>query len=259
MAQSMHSDDVEATLFKIWDLHDKLSDTIHSISRAHFTKKQQCHSHKQRATKSDVEGNGFVYCKETSNGTTMMLELGSAVAVAEARSLDGIRSALEVLEEQLEFFHTVQIQQRAERDAALARLEQSRIILALRLSEHHGKRYKVIDEALDFVGDVQDGPCFITPEDLSGPSLSATFGLCQERAETGHNGWCLRQCSAFFAISMLAMLHIHRVSDEDEYRLMINQKQDRSSRNNPQFDALNITMFLESFSVFSQQPAIPIV
>ncbi|GAB2221945.1 hypothetical protein Droror1_Dr00013142 [Drosera rotundifolia] len=252
----MDSGDVEATLFKIWDLHDKLSDTIHSISRAHFTKKQHCHSYKQ-ATKSDVEGNGFVYCKETSNGTTTMLELGSAVA--EARSLDGIRSALEGLEEQLEFFHTVQIQQRAERDAALARLEQSRIILALRLSENHGKRYKVIDEALDFVGDVQDGPCFITPEDLSGPSLSATvkgprqkisnqkfflrfllssLGCAKSALKLDTMGGVLGN-AALFAISMLAMLHIHRVSDEDKYRLMINQKQDRSSRNNPQFDVLS--------------------
>ena len=41
----------------------------------------------------------------------------------------------------------VQTQQRAERDAAIARLEQSRIVLALRLVDHHGKKYKVFEEA----------------------------------------------------------------------------------------------------------------
>ena len=45
----------------------------------------------------------------------------------------------------------VQSQQQAERDFALARLEQSRIMLAIRLKEHHGNNHKVIDEASDFV------------------------------------------------------------------------------------------------------------
>lgn len=48
----------------------------------------------------------------------------------------------------------VQSQQQAERDYALARLEQSRIMLAIRLKEHHGKNHKVIDEASDFVHNV---------------------------------------------------------------------------------------------------------
>jgi len=45
----------------------------------------------------------------------------------------------------------VQSQQQAERDFALARLEQSRIMLAIRLKEHHGNNHDVIDEASDFV------------------------------------------------------------------------------------------------------------
>ncbi|KAL5665075.1 hypothetical protein ACJX0J_025183, partial [Zea mays] len=61
---------------------------------------------------------------------------------------------------------TVQSQQRAERDAAIARLEQSRLVLAMRLAEHRGKKYKVIDEALAFVGEVSDKSQFISPEDV---------------------------------------------------------------------------------------------
>ena len=55
----------------------------------------------------------------------------------------------------------MQTHQRAERDAAIARLEQSRIVLAMRLGEHHGKKHKVIEEALAFVGDVQDAAIFV--------------------------------------------------------------------------------------------------
>jgi hypothetical protein len=51
---------------------------------------------------------------------------------------------------------TVQSQQRAEQDTAIARLEQSRAVLATRLAEHQGKKYKVINEALEFVGEVGD-------------------------------------------------------------------------------------------------------
>jgi hypothetical protein len=62
-------------------------------------------------------------------------------------------------------FQAVQSQQQADRDFALARLEQSRIMLAIRLKEHHGKNHEVIDEASDFVRNVY--------QDVW-PSLSAT-------------------------------------------------------------------------------------
>ena len=39
-------------------------------------------------------------------------------------------------------------------NTALARLEQSRIMLAIRLKEHHGKNHEVIDEASDFIQNV---------------------------------------------------------------------------------------------------------
>jgi hypothetical protein len=51
---------------------------------------------------------------------------------------------------------TVQLQQRAEPDAAIARLEQSRLVLSKKLAEHQGRKYRVIDETLEFVGEVSD-------------------------------------------------------------------------------------------------------
>lgn len=62
----------------------------------------------------------------------------------------------------------VQTQQRAERDAAVARLEQSRIVLAMRLAEHQGKNNKVIKEAQELVGDVRNAGQFVTPEYIYG-------------------------------------------------------------------------------------------
>ncbi|KAJ8471462.1 hypothetical protein OPV22_025805 [Ensete ventricosum] len=62
--------------------------------------------------------------------------------MAEARSLDAFRSALENLEDQLEFVHVIKSQQRAERDATTMRLGQSRDILARRLAEDEGKKHE---------------------------------------------------------------------------------------------------------------------
>lgn len=125
---------------------------------------------------------------------------------------------------------TVQIQQRAERDAAIARLEQSRIVLAMRLAEHHGKKYKVIEEALAFVGDVRDASRFVSPENLYGASqcLSGENHVRHEEKESNiaikvlisgldyvrkslkldHVGGLLGN-AALFAVSMIVLLHLH--------------------------------------------------
>ncbi|XP_065048031.1 plastid division protein PDV1-like [Musa acuminata AAA Group] len=83
---------------------------------------------------------GFVFVKDFQAEE-------DGIAIAEARCLDAIRSALENLEDQLEFFHAIKSQQRAERDAAMVRLGQSRNILSRRLAEHQGKKYIVIEMA----------------------------------------------------------------------------------------------------------------
>lgn len=100
--------EMETSLEKIWDLHDKISDAIHGISSTHFFKSTLGNpktspfgkNQNQHKTADDEFGekSGFVFVKE----------LGVYVddqAIAEARSLNGIRTALENLEDQLEFFN----------------------------------------------------------------------------------------------------------------------------------------------------------
>ncbi|KAB5524170.1 hypothetical protein DKX38_021919 [Salix brachista] len=319
MKWEMEVDEIEAVLEKIWDLHDKLSDAIHSISRAHFlssikflktnNKKLNSESDVGFEKKNNSRASGFVFVKDSG------VYDNDFSAIQEAKSLNSIRTALENLEDQLEFFHvsfgvmglwdlyclliggfsfvfeefvgllrfsflgarsdalqlyrslfvmlkfmfvelfalhfqlmhhwifvilsvmqTVQIHQRAERDAAIARLEQSRIILAVRLAEHHGKKYKVIEEALAFVGDVNDASRFVSPENLYGsltsPSgenlvrhegkgpnmvikvLLSSFEFAKKSLKVDHMGGILGN-AALFTVSMIAMLHLHQVAYKD--------------------------------------------
>lgn len=116
--------EIEVVLEKIWDLHDKFSDAIHSISRAHFlssvksraktddfhfplrsTKKPEAADSDQSAHNNEFrnDGNkasGFVFVKEFRVG-----DEDDSAAVREAKSLSAIRTAIENLEDQLEFLH----------------------------------------------------------------------------------------------------------------------------------------------------------
>ncbi|CAK7324099.1 unnamed protein product [Dovyalis caffra] len=243
MKWDMELEEIEAVLEKIWDLHDKLSDAIHSISRSHFLSsiKPLKTNNKKLNNESDVgfednnsrssnRASGFVFVKD------FRVDENDLSAIQEAKSLNSIRTALENLEDQLEFFHTVQIHQRAERDAAIARLEQSRIILAMRLAEHHGKKYQVLEEALAFVGDVHDSSRFVCPENLYGlpksPSgenlvrheekrpntvikvLLSSFEFAKKSLQLDHVGGILGN-AALFTVSMIAMLHLHQVAQKD--------------------------------------------
>ncbi|KAI3876835.1 hypothetical protein MKW92_042832 [Papaver armeniacum] len=251
MKWEMEIEEIEAVLEKIWDLHDKLSDAIHSISRSHFLNSiktlkksddvyfaRDNNEKKKPTNNGNEERNGFVFMKE--------YRLVDDAAIAEAKSLNAIRAALENLEDQLEFFHTVQTQQRAERDAAIARLEQSRVVLAMRLADHHGKQYRVIEEALAFVGGVHDSTRFVTPENLFGsPKSQSGENL------VNHEGKCssiiLRMLSSFVFVkkslkldqmggilgsaalvagSMLALLHLHQVNFKNNFSVEIPQAQD---------------------------------
>ncbi|CAL5022771.1 unnamed protein product [Urochloa decumbens] len=125
---------------------------------------------------------------------------------------------------------TVQSQHRAERDAAIARLEQSRLVLAMRLAEHQGKRYRVIDEALAFVGEVSDKNQFISPEDVRAAQtednadgnrgsssrtisnmLSCSLSLAKNSFRLDKIGGALGN-AAVFAVSMLAFLQLHQIA-----------------------------------------------
>ncbi|KAL0452440.1 UNVERIFIED_CONTAM: Plastid division protein PDV1 [Sesamum latifolium] len=252
MKWEMEVDEIEAVLEKIWDLHDKLSDAIHSISRAHFLnsiknltrKSDEFYFHrKKKSADGDAEnkgGSGFVFVKEFRVDE-------DEPAVQEAKSLYAIRTALENLEDQLEFFHTVQTQQRAERDAAVARLEQSRIILAMRLAEHQGKKYKVIEEAQALVGDVRDASRFVAPEHLRGstPSPSgesfvplkgkspnallnfflSSFSFVSKSLKENHTVGIIGN-AALLAISMLAFAHLNQSGSKEKYTLDIPGMQD---------------------------------
>ncbi|KAL8134715.1 plastid division protein PDV1-like [Apium graveolens] len=241
-------EEIDPVLEKIWDLHDKLSDAIHSISRTHFL-----HSVKSvLRTDSGRMRNGFAENDENRNGFVFVK--GFPVdnsAIREAKSLNSIRTALENLEDQLEFLHTVQIQQRAERDAAIARLEQSRIVLALRLGEHQGKNYEVIDEARAFVGAVRDATNFASADTIYGsaayPSgenclhqevkesnavfkiLISGLSFAKKTIKSNHFTGILGN-AALFAVSMVAMLHLQQVSSGSRYISHLPQKHEDNVR-----------------------------
>ncbi|CAN6231149.1 unnamed protein product [Urochloa humidicola] len=239
--------ETEAVLERIWDLHDRLSDAILASSRAHLllpppppppppqpapSAPSAKGAHLRRGG-GGGRRNGCVFvkggaCEGGCSGGEALA--AAAEAVAEARRLHAIRSALEDLEDHLEFLHTIQSQQRAERDAAIARLEQSRLVLAMRLAEHQGKRYRVIDEALAFVGEVSSNNRFISPEDVRATQtednaddnrgsssrimsnvLSCSLSLAKNSFRLDKIGGALGN-AAVFAVSMLAFLQLHQVA-----------------------------------------------
>ncbi|ESR35353.1 hypothetical protein CICLE_v10005604mg [Citrus x clementina] len=272
MKWEMEIDEIEAVLEKIWDLHDKLSDAIHSISRTHFLNsiKALKKTDKNKLYNDVVEDNraGFVFVKGFR-----VDDNESASAIQEAKSLNAIRTALENLEDQLEVLHTVQTHQRAEKDAAIARLEQSRIVLAMRLSEHHGKKHKVIEEALAFVGDVQDAARFISPDNLySSPvspsgenfvapegrmynglihALVSSFDFAKKTLKLDQVGGILSN-AAIVAVSMIALLHLHQAAYKEHP-----QKQDervfsnRAVRKTPQLESSSPNARLNQLDVMS--------
>jgi hypothetical protein len=93
--------DAEAVLERIWDLHDRLSDAILAVSTTHFLTAPP-----QRPAASARRKNGYVFFKDRpEDGSGGSALAAAAEAMAEARSLHAIRSALEDLEDHLEFVH----------------------------------------------------------------------------------------------------------------------------------------------------------
>ncbi|CAL9132977.1 unnamed protein product [Musa textilis] len=226
-------EDADAVLERICDLHDMIRDAIHATSSAHFLRSVNV----RRSEGEPAAGRGGD-AGDGNGGFVFVKEFGAAeagAAVAEVRSLAAIRSALETLEDQLEFFHTEQPQQQAERDAAIARLEQSHIILAMRLADYRGKKYRVIDKALSFVGHVHDLGCCVTPETLYENKITRSQSSKNLEGHEGRNSSMLIQMfvsgfaaaknsfrlvrihgvlrnAAVFAVSMLALVQLNQVA-----------------------------------------------
>ncbi|RID69300.1 hypothetical protein BRARA_C01400 [Brassica rapa] len=245
----MEIEEIEAVLEKIWDLHDKLSDEIHFISRSHFLNSVKPPANRSENTKKkkkksqglgeEKKQQGYVFIKGFDNND-------ENATIQEAKSLYAIRTALEHLEDQLEFFHTIHTQQRTERDLAVARLEQSRILLAMRLAQHHGKSYRVLDEALAFVGSFKSDTRFVSPHQLYNSSPNPTgensapcdgtkpnfvinafasaFGFAKRAFGFNHLGGVLGN-AAIFSISLVAMLHLHQVATSEHHHLQ--KREDR--------------------------------
>ncbi|XAR71665.1 hypothetical protein NMG60_11018045 [Bertholletia excelsa] len=252
----MEVEEMEAVMEKIWDLHDKLSDAIHSISRAHYINsikslrksgqflisgKKKPSNNKDSAHNNNNNGAGYVFAKDCRLDEDDD-DVDYFPAIQEAKSLNAIRTALENLEDQFEFFNTLQIQQRAERDAAFARLEQSRIALAKRLADHQGKKYKVVDEAWAFVGNACDMSRFVASDHLYGtaacPSdrnfechqgkrsnnpvgiIIPVLNFAKSSLKLDQVGGILGN-AALVAISMLALVDIHQVACKEKYQLTL--------------------------------------
>lgn len=140
---------------------------------------------------------------------------------------------------------TVQTQQRAERDAAIARLEQSRIFLAMKLAEHQGKNYKVIEEAQALVGDVQDASRFVSPEHLYGsrqyadpqkekrPNFLVNFFLSGyafvSKSLNLDNTVGIIGNAALLALSTLALMHLNHISSKEKQAFDIPKLHDPSA------------------------------
>lgn len=177
--EMQEEEEIEGVMEKAWDLHDKMSDAIATLSKSHFLL-NSIHYHHETTTGSENLGS-FIHIPNTpcfAAADAMQEEKGGEEnQVAETISLNTIQSTLEALEDQLHFLHIQQSQQRAERDATLTQLEESRLILLRRLTEHHGRQWDLIQEALAFAtyrGEEED--LHVTPSSFLYPTVEQQDG-----------------------------------------------------------------------------------
>lgn len=243
--------EAEALQDRIWDLHDKLSHAILSLSACAGVPSCGCRA---------PYGHVVVKGRRPKGGGHG--DPAAAVAMADARGLHAIRAALEDLEGHLHFLHDVQLQQRADRDAAIARVQQSRIFLAARLAEHRGKRHGVIEEALGFVGDVLEKSQFVSPdmhnqsgeyEDHRGHGsnmlvrvVSCSFSLAKNIFRFERMGGVLGN-AAVLAVSMLAFLQLQQLTLGNQtpavqYRITDNRIHSGGSRKNSKEKHLEVLL-----------------
>ncbi|XP_074588749.1 plastid division protein PDV1-like [Curcuma longa] len=221
----------EVVLERIWVLHDKVSDAIHDISRANFFRSVNG----LRGLAAPPEEGGEEETGEGKRGFVLVKDFMSkdcGAGMAEVRSLGAIRSALEKVEGQLEFFNMIHSQQEAEHSAAIAILEESRRILAMRLTDHLEK-YKFIQDATTFFNNVDDMGHFFAPDVSSENEMTRSQEVSNSKAQEGRIVCTLLQkfissaavatksfrltridgalgSAAMFAVSMLAFLQLNQ-------------------------------------------------
>lgn len=160
------------------------------------------------------------------------------------------------------------MQQQAERGAAIARLQQSRILLATRLAEHRWRRHQVIEETLAFFGEVLDKTRFASPGDDCGARnqsrenevvdpnghssnivvsvLSCSLALVKNSVRLERIGGVLGN-AAVFALGMLAFVQLqevtfHKQSPAVEYRRIANHFHSGSSTRNSTGKHLEVSL-----------------
>lgn len=120
----------------------------------------------------------------------------------------------------------------------------------MRLAEHQGKKYKVIEEAQALVGDVRDASRFVAPEHLYGstpyPSAEnfvpekakrsnavvnfflSSFAFVSKTLKLDHTVGIMGN-AALLAISMLAFVHLNQIGCKEKYTLHLHGLQDPST------------------------------
>ncbi|KAG0616152.1 hypothetical protein M758_5G093900 [Ceratodon purpureus] len=146
----MEADEIRVVLARASELHAKISEAIERALKTEF----------QRSTSSrslDSNFSSVLDGDESNDFARFDRDSDKSVSIGdsnvEARTLGLIRDALETLEEQLEALQSMQNHQRAEKDAVLAELEESRHLLLLKLKNHQGREWEVVQEALAFAGE----------------------------------------------------------------------------------------------------------
>ncbi|XP_031494040.1 plastid division protein PDV1-like [Nymphaea colorata] len=136
----MGAENLNASIQKSEELHEKLEAAIRRISEQHAP-----------SLFPDLE-ESLCFCARQGHGGRLQLEPCEFPRCPwlECRSLAAIRDALRVFQEWLRFLERLETQQHVERCAALVRFEQTRQFLIHRLVEHNGRDFSVIQQALEF-------------------------------------------------------------------------------------------------------------
>lgn len=147
----MEPEEIAVVLSRASELHSKLNDGIQHLLTSPSTPPLASPSLSARQQPIDGPVTDFSARPNLQNGVASPHSTPGDASV-EVRSLTSIRDALEILADQLESLQVLQQQQRAERDAGLTEVEESRRILLKRLKEHKGRDSDIVQEALAFAG-----------------------------------------------------------------------------------------------------------